>query len=522
MKKVEVQRTLRGLIRANQTMSLYLDNLSRGRPATPHSWLFENEKGSDDAEKANATLKKWLPIMESANNKSEFGEIFNQFDLKQIEKFGPQGKIPPFDSEEVSEVLEPLYTPSEYDAPNALSSHFSDARTFAMEIFGSKANRCRPMMLENVVVNMRALDKLTTNSGFPRFIRRNTVEQEEINDARTERAYDYPAIILFRHYYGKLRPVWMFPMSVNLIESTYSMVIQKTLTESPAQWVREYLQPWEGYEYVKQTLTEQWTGQQVDGGDTTKMDAHMRKAQIELVYQIVKWLFQEKYWDGLHKSLMHICEIDLLCSSNEIIVGDHGLASGSGWTQLAETVLQLFMAWKAGVHGQGIGDDFYWIADMDAEQLVDWLGKFGLPANPSKQTVSKDELHFLQRLNHQGFFSREDARILGAYYPTIRALGSMLLPEKFHKPKDWNSDMFCTRNYMILENCVDDPCFDEFLNFVVHGHRDMIPFAKKSADELARIQKAASKVPGLNPSYNQEKREKPLASFVSIQLAKKM
>lgn len=435
--------------------------------------------------------------MEQANKqKSNFGELFNQFDLKQVEKFGPQGAIPPFESKEVSEVLEPLYTPSEYDDPSRLSEYFDDAKLFAKEAFGTKVNRCRPLPFNHVVDDMRARDTLSTNSGYPRFTRRSSVETQEVTDAQNGSAMSYPAIVLFRHYYGKLRPVWMFPMSTNLVEAQFAQVIQKTLQESPAQWIRQYLSPWQGYEFVKQTMTAQWHGQNIDGGDTTKMDAHMRKAQLELVYQIVKWLFQRQYWDSLHESLMYVCEIDLLCSSNEVLIGNHGLASGSAWTQLSETVLQLFMAWKAGVQGQGIGDDFYWIADMSAEQLVDWLGKFGLPANPSKQTVSKDELHFLQRLNHQGFFSREDGRVLGAYYPTIRALGSMLLPEKFHKPKDWSSDMFCARNYMILENCIDDPCFDEFLNFVVHGHKDMIPFAKKSVSQLDAVQRKASKVPG--------------------------
>jgi hypothetical protein len=314
----------------------------------------------------------------------------------------------------------------------------------------------------------------------------------------------------------------MFPMSVNLKEFSFSQVIQDSLLSSNQKWIRDYLKPWRGYEDVKLTLTEQWHGQNIDGGDTTKMDAHMRPAQIQLVYEIVKWLFQKSYWPALHRSLRHICEIRLLVSKTDTYIGTHGLASGSGWTQLTETVLQLFMAWRLKVHGQGIGDDFYWVADMDAKELVDYLGKFGLPANPSKQSVSKDELTFLQRLNHQGFFSRESDKVLGAYYPTIRALNSMLQPEKFHKPKDWNSDMFCIRNYMILENCVDNPCFDEFLKFVVHGHKDMIPFAKKSASELNSIAREARLVPGLSPSYNQEKREKPLSSFVSIQLAKKM
>lgn len=515
MKSEPIERTLQELVMANHSMSLYLDNLNRGRSATPHSWLYEKEP-------AESTLQRWIPIMESANNKTKFGELFNQFDQKQIEKFGPQGAVPPVTSKECQEVLEPLYSPTEYDSPNALSEYFAKAQQFAKEAFGKRYLRMRPKRFESVVDDMSTRDTLSTNSGFPRFARRSTVLQKEIQDAETELAYEYPAILLFRQYNGKLRPVWMFPMSVNLIEFSFSQIIQDALQNSQQQWIRDYLSPWKGYEDVKKTLTLQWHGQNIDGGDTTKMDAHMRPAQIELVYEIVKWLFQKQYWEELHSSLMHICKIPLLWSRTEAYVGTHGLASGSGWTQLTETILQLFMAWCTGVQGQGIGDDFYWVADMSADELVDYLGKFGLPANPTKQSVSKDELTFLQRLNHQGFFSREDEQVLGAYYPTIRGLNSMLQPEKFHKPKDWNSDMFCTRNYMILENCVDDPCFDEFLKFVVRGHRDMIPFAKKTASELDAIQRKARLVPGLNPSYNQEKREKPLSTFTSIQLAKSL
>nr|ATY68941.1 RNA-dependent RNA polymerase [Bovine picobirnavirus] len=514
MKSEPIERTLHELVMANHSLSLYLDNLNRGRDATPHSWLYEKEP-------AQSTLQRWIPIMESANNRTEFGKIFNQFDLKQVEKFGPQGAVPPIESKECQEVIEPLYESSSYNDPLALSEYFNKAHAFAKEAFGN-LKRLRPKRFESVIDDMTSRDTLSSNSGFPRFARRSTVKDKEIQDAESELAYEYPAIILFRQYNGKLRPVWMFPMSINLIEFTFSQPIQDALQNSQAKWIRDYLSPWKGYDDVKETLTSQWKSQNIDGGDTTKMDAHMRPAQIQLVYEIVKWLFQEKYWDELHQSLMHICKIDLLYSKDHAYVGTHGLASGSGWTQLTETVLQLFMAWCIGVQGQGIGDDFYWVADMSADELVDYLGKFGLPANPTKQSVSHDELTFLQRLNHQSFFSRDDKQVLGGYYPTIRGLNSMLQPEKFHKPKDWNSDMFCIRNYMILENCVDDPCFDEFLKFVVHGHRDMIPFAKKSASELDAIQQRARLVPGLNPSYNQEKREKPLSTFTSIQLAKRL
>lgn len=509
-----------GINEFSQGLSLYLKNLSRGRQMTDHSWLYEHE---DDQE----VLNRWISIMKSANNKTKFGEEFSSFDLKQVEKFGPQGGIPPIESEECWNVVEPLYSPSEYDDALQLKEWFPKADEFGKMLFGKQCLRKRPLSPESVVKDMQRRDTLTTNSGFPRFTRRFKTKDTEIQDAKSPLALQYPAIILFRYYYGKLRPVWMFPMSTNLVEAGFALEIQDCVAHSPLEWVRDYCTPWLGFEYVKRTLTEQWPETAaIVGGDTTKMDAHMRPAQLQLVYEIVKWLFQRKYWEQLHDSIMHVTNIDLLYGTHNgkvvVVEGVHGLASGSSWTQLSETVLQLFMAYVANTHGQGIGDDFYWLTSMTADELVDHLEQFGLPANPAKQSVGTVDLTFLQRYFHQGFYSKEADTVLGAYYPTIRALGSMLWPEKFHNPKEWSSDMFCIRNFSIMENCVDDPCFEEFVRFVTSGHKDLIPFAKKTAKELNAIQKLARKVSGLFPNYNQEKLAKPLSSYQSILLARRL
>lgn len=501
--KVDAQDLMQttGVQQLGSGLSLYLRNLNNGRQATPNSWLYENQD-------RNEVLQRWIPVMQKANSSSPFSKQFIQFDLKQVEKFGRQGEIPSINSNEVSEVIEPLYAPSEYDAPHQLSEWFALADELGKVIFGATDRlRHRPESYEKVVKDMQRRGTLTTNSGYPNFTRRKTVVSQEVQYAKSLAAYAFPAIILFRHYYGKLRPVWMFPMSVNLIEGSFTNQIQNKLADSPLEWVRNYCTPWKGFNHVKSVLREQWLNNtQIVGGDTTKMDAHMRPAQLQLVYRVVRWLFQKQYWEALEQSIMHICKIDLLwkieLESNKVVVlgGVHGLASGSGWTQLAETVLQLLMAYALSVHGQGIGDDFYWLTDMSADDIVSHLGRFGLPANPSKQSVSSQHLSFLQRYFHQGFLSRNSDTEAGAYYPTIRALCSLLMPERFHDPKVWSVEMFCIRNYMILENCVDDPCFDEFVKFVVRGHSEMSSFAKKTASDLNRLQREARKVPGLVPS----------------------
>nr|QQM99839.1 RNA-dependent RNA polymerase [Picobirnavirus sp.] len=457
--------------------------------------------------------------MDRANLKnSQFGKTFNQYERTQLSKFGPQGAVPSMADSQCAEVILPLFLPSLYNSEFALSKYFNRAKAFASMAFGGLKTK-RPIELQSVVDDMRVRDTLSTNSGYPLYARRNSVSSQSIQDAASGKAYEYPAIILFRQYNGKLRPVWMYPMAMNLLESSFSNVIQSALRDSPSEWIRSYVSPWEGYERVKETLTQQWKSPiQLDGGDTTKMDANMRPAQLRLFFEIVKWLFQEKYWTQLYQCVMQVNNIPLLVSTDQKLVGIHGLASGSAWTQISETVLQLFMAWNRGLTtgGQGIGDDFYWISNMNASELVNYLSNFGLPANPDKQTISNSELHFLQRVNIRGFHSRESSSILGGYYPTIRALNSMLNPEKFHKPKDWNKRMFAVRNFFILENCIDNPCFREFAQFVARGHSYLREFAEKSDVELNSIQRTARRVPGLNPSYNQEKLTKPLSSFYSI------
>lgn len=515
MKIIELTEHEKEVVEQNTSLSSYLAGLNRGRPATPHSWLYENES-------ADTTLQRWLSKLKTANESSRFGKEFTQFDLKQVEKFGPQGEIPPVHSKECMEVIEPLFSPELGDNELALQKYFLQTKAFARAVFGPRLMTKIPLSFEHVVDDMRERDTLNTKSGWPRNAVRSTVQAESIEDARSGVAYTYPAIALFRHYNGKLRPVWMTPMSMNLIEFSFANVIQDALRASPAEWVRQHLSPWEGYEDVKSTLTKQWRGQTIVGGDTTKMDAHMRPAQLRLFYELVKWLFQRDQWDSLYRSIMHVTDIPLVISATEKIVGTHGLASGSGWTQLSETVLVMFLAWLMGADGQGIGDDFYVLKDLTADEIVKWLWLFLLPANPSKQTVSKFYLDFLQRRNRLGFFSRDNPSILGGYYPTIRALNSSLWPERFHKPELWSSDMFCVRQYMILENTVDDPCFPVFLPFVVHGQKDLIAFAKQKAGAIDAAWRKSKMLPGLNPSYNQEKREKPLSSFTAIRWAAKL
>nr|AIY31295.1 putative RNA-dependent RNA polymerase [Dromedary picobirnavirus] len=310
---------------------------------------------------------------------------------------------------------------------------------------------------------MRARDTLVTNSGWDLFTRREKAKGKAIQDAKDGKAWLYPAIILFRKYNGKLRVVWMYPMSMNLLEYQATQPLQEVIQSHTS-----YVMPWRGFEHVKRRFTELWAAHPYAfGGDTTAMDAHMQAPQNEAVAAAFSPLFKDP--KQATDSLLHVNDIDIVVGRNSVIADQqHGVASGSGWTQLCETIFQIikFDEWIQRNNlsitiedGMGIGDDYVWFFDEkpDSQEIVDFWAEDGLPGKEEKQSNEPDSCTFLQRLFIKNYMSREDDKILGGIYPTVRALNSLLWPEKFHNPKNWNSDMFCTRCYMILENTVDHP-----------------------------------------------------------------
>lgn len=517
MKITKLSRAEQEVVRSNDSLRRYLQALEQGRKPTPHSWLYEHED-------AAVTLTRWKHILMQLQGKSEMYDKIYQFDLKQESKFGQQGGVPP-----IKEAIEVESFQEQYELSDV---RISPKRTLNKIFTGRVASKTSSVgyrSVPNVINDMRERDTLVTNSGWPAFARRETqieLAQQHLNQrSGVNRAFSYPAIILFRQYNGKLRVVWMFPLEMNLLEYKATQPLQEFIQKNT-----KYVMPWRGFEDVKRRFTELWDAHPYAfGGDTTAMDAHMQTPQLTAVADACESLFADPKL--MRDTLLHVADINIVVGEDAIIADQlHGIASGSGWTQLSETIFQIlkfdeFIQRKnlplTIEDGMGIGDDYVWFFDQkpDSEEIVEFWQEDGLPGKAEKQSNEDDSCTFLQRLFLKGYMSREDKQVLGGVYPTIRALNSLLWPEKFHDPKKWNSDMFCIRTYMILENCVDHPLFEEFVRFVVNGQKDLLPFAKKSAEELERIQQTSRLIPGLNPSYNQEKRDKPLGSFESIKYA---
>lgn len=549
MKIVKLTTQESAVVDSNDGLQRYLKQLASGRSATPRSWLYEQVSPEE-------VLDNWETILSSLKNGSAPEQEVYQFDTLQKKKWGPQGEVKPID--DLMEIV--LSGFGDSPSPKAFSS--GDWQTAKEAVIGKLFNcgcrDLRPASYSHVVDDMRARDTLESNSGWPLFSRRNKPEvvSQSIADAESGEWKNYPAIALFRNYNLKTRLVWMYPMSANIVEGSYFQVLQSRLIKAQSL----FLAPWQGFETVRIAVTNAYHNAvewYLSATDFSETDAHFHLAATMEVCDVLEACFQAKYRDGLRDSLQHMHTIPLVIGLDEKVIGSHGVSSGSNWTNFVETIFDWIFSYYVllrtmnrksyadytlrrvleypaqGVYvpnslaHQGfyaIGDDMTWISgqyDRRFPQVIERLGKdVGMDVKAEKATNDENRLVSLQRLFIRGY-SRPDG-LLRAVYPTIRALKSSVYPERFHKPSSWSSDMFCARQFMILENCVDHPLFEEFVKFVCKGQRDLIPFSKLSKSKLDRILRETKLLPGLNPTYNQERRDRSFSSFESIRIASKL
>lgn len=483
----------------NKSIRSYLEKLDLGHEATPRSWLYEHEN-------VETVFGKWKKAIDAKVTQKEI----LQLEAKAETKVGPQGGTPI--GKEAKRTLDDQFLPG---LPTPVFSTGQWIR--AIERLSVKlrpSELIKPDSITRVLIEMSRDGGLTTNSGYPDFRTRRTAVDNARRDAQSGRWKDYPAIVLYRCYNGKLRSVWMYPMSANVKEAQVTGPLLRHLRSYPG------FEPWIGF-YKVQEVISKWYDENafIYGGDVSAMDAHFkRKCGEQVLAVILPWLTPEAQIIA-KETIDRLFSIPLLISSKTMFTGEHGVASGSGWTNMIETLFQAIIMEYFEVPMMMIGDDqvMRFSTGPKAEDVTRIYNEAGLPSNIQKQSDVAESVLFLQRVFIKQY--KRDDGLTRAVYPTMRALNSLVFPERYWSPKTWNSDMFCFRTYSILENTRDHPLFREFVEYVAKGQKDLLAFAKLKSSKLDSIQKQASAVRGILPSYNQVGRDEGLAGFEAIKVA---
>lgn len=526
MKETKLSQEQILVINSNNNLKRYLSGLSVGKPeGTPQSALY-NIKGKVKCLSPDQILKEWKEILIELENSSDEYEVeVFRFDLEQEAKYGKQGVIPPMDSV-FETVVQPTFADKKVAEAFSSSEWAAAKRQVVKLLHRAGCKGLSPISYQRVVDDMRARDTISSNSGWPDYAKRRLPEviKRAIEDAQTGRWRTYPAIALFRDYRQKVRLVWMFPMSTNLVEGSYYQPLQSIIGKSFL--ADSFFAPWKGFETVRKVLTSQYADKRfIAASDFKSTDANFTLAASLEVCSVLEQCFQPRYREGLRESIVHMHNIPLIVSSETMIEGEHGVASGSNWTNFIETIFDIILGEYVKQLDSydvcyAIGDDMTWSSpayDADFAVRLEEYGKaVGQTIKAEKTHNDPDKVVTLQRLIQRGYL-RPDSSVR-CVYPTVRALNSLVNPERMHRKKDWSKDMSAIRSIMILENCVDHPLYEQFVRFVCKGDPYLAVFSRKSSRAQEALYRKSKSISGLNITYNQEKRDVGISQFRTVAL----
>lgn len=496
-----------------------LQLLREGKLSTPRSPLFKGESERD-------VIDNYFNLL---SRTSGITHDLYEYEKSRITKVGPQGGYPPFDDRKSS--FEDYFTLP--GSINYSSSQIDDlAKRVRDHLFGGKRD-LRPWSYERILKKGQIGGTLNTNSGCPSYGRRSdsTIQARAIRDALSGKWRDYPAILGSRGQRQADRFIFMFPFSTNLIEQSF---VNPVLDAIRSNSVPSF-SAWEGFDKVALTLTEQGISSSKTkcSTDYIKMDKHFGPDHFDFVYRVLGPVFQESVRTQLLETLTHCSQISVLVSTDKLYTGSHGMPSGSGWTNLAESIVSLAIMFTVEDHygefaiKQVLGDDGLMIWNSIISDFPDVFSEhsknFGLVSSPDKQRVDEKTCVYLQRFFDVRIRTQLSGKsVVAGSYPGILALNTAMNPERFHDPVKWSSSMESLRWIMILENCNQSPVFHNLIDYFIKGDKFklglVIPgFLKRG---LSQAYKVAKTLRDFVPTYTKSSVERGINDFAVVKYLK--
>lgn len=396
----------------------------------------------------------------------------------------------------------------------------------------------------SVVSDLLAEGKLSTNSGYPLFGTRKdpSVIAGSLNAIASGEYVWYPAIPLFRYYNGKLRGVWMYPFAVNIVEATVVRPFMRAVQKSKLV-ENGFFAPWKGFDAVKRLISKKYEDSKsyIAATDYSSTDKHFNLSYSVICAWVMAATFKSEDRAKVFANVLRMHTIPLVISDEEMLVGPHGVASGSEETNLIETIggaiqgnYEKLLSQEKAAGLYGIGDDMSHTVDasMSPDEFIKFVSDVGADINQEikeeKVTADFDYVKSLQRLMQRGYYVPGENSVVRAVYPTVRALKSIVYPERYHKKatdEEGNSDPydkydFCSRVYQILENTCDHPMFYQFVAYVISGSVDLVKFAMMDNSKVDHYYERSKRLSGLTDTYNIEYADRQMSQFLSIQAAR--
>lgn len=445
-----------------------LQLLREGKEPTVRSPLFKDEGES-------VVIDNYLEIL--SRTAGITSDLYD-YEVSRKSKVGPQGGYPPFSDRKSS--FEDYYT-----LPGEITYTDDEIEKLAERVrnhlFNGKRD-LRPWSYDRVIRKSQLNDSLDTNSGCPDYGKRSdsVIQAHAKRDASSGKWKDYPAILGSRGQRMSDRFIFMFPFSTNLIEQSFVNPILEVIRSNAVP----SFSAWEGFDKVALSFTNEGISSTKTkcSTDYVKMDKHFGPDHFDFVYLVLGPVFQPQARALLRESLTHCSLIHVLVSTDKLYTGTHGMPSGSGWTNLAESIVSIAIMMTVEDHygevaiKQVLGDDGVMAWNSEINDFPDVFSEhsrsFGLVSSPEKQRVDGKTFTYLQRFFDVRIKTQLSGKtVVAGSYPGVLALNSGMNPERFHDPRKWSSSMESLRWIMILENVNQAPVFTNLIDYFIKGDK---------------------------------------------------
>lgn len=319
-----------------------------------------------------------------------------------------------------------------------------------------------------------------TSSGLPYMRRKGLVKEIAVRDLHDLLRKRFPSVMFTRTQEGrKTRTVFGVPIANVIYESMY---YRPYLGVARKNGWRSALHGPDAVDVAVTQLINHAlaTSIKLVSIDFSSYDQSISPALQADAFTYIKSHFQEKYHD-----VIDIIEDDFrslgLLTPDGIVEGDHGVPSGSAFTNELDSIVQFLIARR--VYAEAVahyfqiqGDDGAY-AVADPERLFDGFGQFGLAVNKEKSDISPHYLVFLQRFYSPKY--RRSTGIIGGIYPVARAFNRLCHMERFtdlEREGITGRDFFSIRALAILENCKYHPWFRRLVRTVLRYDREGLKF----------------------------------------------
>lgn len=424
-------------------------------------------------ESTEQLLSAWNDVLKSIDD--EWPSLY-AFEKDMASKVGPMSVMKPLKERmtDIDAYYEGILLPSTPISPSAVAA------------VKSEWSRARGIWLRDPRKTIELMKK-STNSGSPYFTKRRNVVKEtypfrlDYHDGVVAQMLpkfngEGCAVLGWRGQEGgyskedvKQRVVWMFPFAVNIAE----LQVYQPLIEAAQRF--NLVPAWVSMEAVDKRITDMFDTKSKDDlvicTDFSKFDQHFNSSLQNAAKTLVSSIFNSSVDDWLENIFPIKYNIPMMYNLGEVVMGHHGMGSGSGGTNADETLAHRALQYEAAQlngaklnpNSQCLGDDgVLTYPGITVKDVVDAYSKHGLEMNESKQYASSQDCVYLRRWHHSDY--RIDGVCAGVY-STNRALGRLRYLERYQDPEFWGPEAVALRQLSILENVKYHPLRDQFADF---------------------------------------------------------